>query len=165
VTRSELEAIARAAAREFRIPPRGYLAQIRAESAWDPLAVSSAGAMGLAQITPAAMSDTGILGDPFDPRINLRVGAAYMVWVRNWLRGQDLPHTWPYVLGGYNAGIGRVRAAVRARGELWLDAMPAETRSYVSRLAPEFSETPAPNTTALVALALVAAAALWSTST
>lgn len=37
-------------------------------------------------------------------------------------------------LAAYNAGGGRVNAAVRSRGEDWLAALPGETRNYVPRI-------------------------------
>jgi soluble lytic murein transglycosylase-like protein len=78
---------------------------ISRESAWQPCAVSRAGAQGLMQIMPATAQYLG-LDDPFDPLANLDAGSRYL---RELLTryGGDLARA----LGAYNAGPGRVDAA------------------------------------------------------
>ncbi len=162
MTRAQLEQYAREAAQVRNIPVRGFLALVGQESGWDPNAVSPRGYMGLTQIGPPAMADTGITGNPFDPIVNLSIGAAYLIWVRNWLGANNLPSSWPYVLAGYNAGIGTVQDAVEEHGENWLAHMPAETRHYVAVLAPEFESTlPIPEGSGGILLAVVAGLVLW----
>ncbi|WP_164125555.1 transglycosylase SLT domain-containing protein, partial [Stenotrophomonas maltophilia] len=70
------------AAARFGLPAPWIAAVLRAESAGDPRAVSSAGAMGLMQLMPATWSTLhirlGLGDDPFDPRDNILAGAAYL---------------------------------------------------------------------------------------
>lgn len=153
MSRAAYEAEARAAARRHGVPEAGYVAQIGRESAWNPHAVSPVGAMGLAQFMPATWAEFGNGGDPFDPAGSLEAGARYMAWIRSWLKSQGLAGTWSQTLAAYNAGIGRVRSAVQTRGDGWLAAMPAETRAYVTALAPSFGSDGGPGR----GLALVAA--------
>ena len=71
---------------------------IETESAFDALAVSRAGAMGLMQLMPDVALEFGV-DDPFDPRQNVMAGAKYLHQLLNQYRG-DLP----LVLASYNAG-------------------------------------------------------------
>lgn len=117
------------AAQRFGIPERWIRAVIRAESAGDVRATSSAGAMGLMQIMPdtwAALRTRHRLGrDPYDPRDNILAGAAY-------LREMYDRYGSPGFLAAYNAGPGRYEAYLAGR------PLPAETRAYVAALVPFF---------------------------
>ncbi|MFY9859012.1 MAG: transglycosylase SLT domain-containing protein, partial [Candidatus Cybelea sp.] len=53
------------AARAHRLPPEFLGAMLLQESAYDPQAISSAGAIGLAQFMPETAAGIGI--DPYDP--------------------------------------------------------------------------------------------------
>src|SRR3546814_12408185 len=64
--------------------------------------------------------------DPFDVRSNILAGAAYLRAM--WDRYRDVP----LMLAAYNAGPGRADAFASGRRGL-----PAETRAYVARIAPE----------------------------
>jgi hypothetical protein len=86
-----------AAARESGVHPWLLVALVRAESNFDPLAVSRAGASGLAQLMPATAVETGV-ADVFDPAENLRGGAAYL---RSLLDRFD---SLTLALAAYNAG-------------------------------------------------------------
>lgn len=117
------------AAARFGLPEDLIWAVMRAESAGNPRALSPAGAMGLMQIMPATWRELtarhGLGADPFDVRMNILAGAAYLRAMFD--RYGDLPST----LAAYNAGPRRVddwRAGAR-----WL---PAETVAYVARIAP-----------------------------
>ena len=91
---------------------------------------SSAGARGHFQF----MRDTAIeIGrqsghDPFseNPEEAAKAAGFYLKQLRG-MFGGDIGKA----LAAYNAGPGRVRTAVRERGENWLAAMPSETRNYV----------------------------------
>lgn len=117
------------ASQRFGIPQRWILAVLRAESAGDKRAISSAGAMGLMQVMPntwAELRDRHRLGrDPFLPRDNILAGAAYLreMW--------DRYGTVTAMLAAYNAGPARYDEH-RAKGR----PLPAETRAYVALLAP-----------------------------
>ena len=71
-----------AAARRFGIPAAWIVAVMRAESAGDMRAVSSAGALGLMQVMPHTWVDLRrryALGpDPLEPRDNIFAGTAYL---------------------------------------------------------------------------------------
>ena len=86
------------AAATYDIDPNLIRAVMRAESAFNPLVVSPAGAQGLMQLMPALAEQMGVT-DPFDPRQNIMAGAKYLRWLLDLNRG-DIPLT----LAGYNAG-------------------------------------------------------------
>ncbi len=112
------------AARSADLNPRLLAALVRAESAFDPLAVSSVGARGLTQLMPAAAADHGVV-DPFDPADNLRGGAAHLRLML------DRFDSLPLALAAYNAGA----ATVDRYG-----GVPPyrETRGFLRRILTEF---------------------------
>ncbi|WP_419659307.1 putative lytic transglycosylase [Desulfosarcina variabilis str. Montpellier] len=73
-------------------------AVIRAESAFDPKAVSKKGALGLMQIMPANLEAFQV-HDPFDPWQNIMGGARYLKSLIKRFKGQV-----PLALAAYNAG-------------------------------------------------------------
>jgi hypothetical protein len=73
-------------------------AVIRAESGFDPKAVSRKGAMGLMQIMPENL-DAFRVYDPFDPWQNIMGGARYLKSLIQRFNGQI-----PLALAAYNAG-------------------------------------------------------------
>jgi len=115
------------ASRRFGVPIVWIRAVMRAESAGESRAVSSAGAMGLMQIMPATWAGLrtrhGLGRDPYDPRDNILAGVAY-------LRELHDRYGSPGFLAAYNAGPGRYEASLAGR------PLPAETRAYVAWLAP-----------------------------
>ena len=115
------------AAQRFGIPQAWIRAVMRAESAADPRAVSTKGAMGLMQIMPATWGDLRArlsLGrDPFDPHDNILAGAAYLRMLHD-------RYGSPGFLAAYNAGPARYEASLTGR------SLPGETRAYVASLTP-----------------------------
>jgi len=115
------------AAQRFGVPEAWIRAVMRVESAGDVRAISSAGAMGLMQIMPATWAELRVrhrLGsNPYDPRDNILAGAAY-------LRDMHDRYGSPGFLAAYNAGTGRYEEYLAGR------PLPAETRAYVTTLAP-----------------------------
>jgi soluble lytic murein transglycosylase-like protein len=83
---------------------------VTAESAWNPNAVSSAGAIGLTQLMPATAAQLGV-SNPYDPWQNLVGGATYLASLLNQFGGDY----WK-ALAAYNAGPGNVSKAVAAAG-------------------------------------------------
>jgi soluble lytic murein transglycosylase-like protein len=71
------EDLIQTAAKRFALEPALIRAVIRTESAFDPLAVSSAGAQGLMQLMPALAAEMGV-ADAFDPRDNIMAGTQYL---------------------------------------------------------------------------------------
>ena len=117
------------ASQRFGIPVRWIRAVLRAESAGDARAISSAGAIGLMQIMPdtwAALRVRYRLGrDPYQPRDNILAGTAYLreMW--------DHYGNVAAMLAAYNAGPARYDEH-RATGR----RLPAETRAYVAAILP-----------------------------
>lgn len=119
----------------------------RQESAFDPTAISHAGARGLMQMMPATARETARRANlPFDwPRLgrdalySAQMGAAHL---------NDLLKEWrgSYILtfAAYNAGSGNVRKWIAAYGDPrlpevdavdWVERIPFyETRNYVQRV-------------------------------
>ena len=107
----------RRAALRHGLPASLLAALVRAESAFNPRAVSWAGAQGLGQLMPSTALDMGV-EDPFDPEQNLDGAAHYLsLQVK---RFGDVATA----LAAYNAGPERA-----ASGRL-----PPETHRYVARV-------------------------------
>lgn len=117
------------AAQRFGIPEHWIRAVMRAESAGNARAVSSAGAMGLMQVMPDTWTGLRIryrLGrDPYDPRDNILAGTAYLHEMF------DRYGNVAAMLAAYNAGPGRYDEYLATGRRL-----PAETRAYVAALVP-----------------------------
>ncbi|MCL2855555.1 MAG: lytic transglycosylase domain-containing protein [Defluviitaleaceae bacterium] len=96
-------------------------AVIRAESSYNPLAVSHAGAMGLMQLMPATARNLGVT-DPFDIMQNVNAGTTYLRSLLERFGGDE-----ELALAGYNAGWPRVQQH---------GGIPpfAETMAYVPRV-------------------------------
>ncbi len=123
----------------------------RQESAFDPKAVSSAGAMGLMQmIASTARHTASMRGVSFDisrmlrdPPFNAQLGAAHLGILLGEYRGAYL-----LTFAAYNAGGGRVKQWIDAYGDPrkphvdpidWVERIPiTETRNYVQRVMENF---------------------------
>jgi transglycosylase-like protein with SLT domain len=75
---------------------------MQTESAFDALAVSRAGALGLMQLMPELAAEMGV-EDPFDPRQNVMGGVKYLRRLLDLYRGNVR-----LALASYNAGAGNV---------------------------------------------------------
>jgi soluble lytic murein transglycosylase-like protein len=117
----KFESLIEQAAERFSIDPDLIRSVIRAESNFNPKAVSSAGARGLMQLMPATASGLGV-SDPFDPQENIYGGAKLLRQLLNRYDGQV-----EIALAAYNAGPG----AVDRYGGI---PPYRETQVYVSRV-------------------------------
>ncbi len=120
------DSIIREAADNYDLPFAFIKAVIHVESAFDPTAVSHAGAMGLMQLMPGTAQSLGC-NDPFDPRVNILAGALYLRLLANRYNG-DINLT----LAAYNAGPARVD---RVQGVPFED-----TARYIERVLRLFNE-------------------------
>ncbi|HZR25866.1 MAG TPA: lytic transglycosylase domain-containing protein [Vicinamibacterales bacterium] len=110
------------AADTYNVDPKLIRSVMRAESAFDPWAVSRAGAQGLMQLMPNISLAFGVT-DPFDPRQNIMAGTRLLRELLDLHRGNL-----PLVLASYNAGAGIVS---QYGGEI---PPFEETENYVKRV-------------------------------
>ena len=112
-------------ANEVGIAPEIFVRQINQESQFHSDAVSSAGAIGIAQFMPATAASMGF--DPHNPVVSLRMAALSMAQKQASYQGDDAK-----ALAAYNAGDGTVQAAIARCGTNWLSCTPRETQQYVA---------------------------------
>ncbi len=110
-----------AAAKAYQVEPALIRALIHAESAFNPLAVSRKGAMGLTQLMPATARELGV-GNALLAEQNIFGGVKYLAGLLKQYGGNVALAT-----AAYNAGAG----AVQKHGGI---PPYAETRAYVERV-------------------------------
>ena len=110
------------ASEEFNVPVPLIAAVIRAESGFNPYAVSRTGAKGLMQLMPGTWSEMGGIGSPFNAGMNIKLGTKYLRMLMNQFRG-NLRLT----IAAYNAGPGAVQRYRRVPPY-------RETRRYVPKV-------------------------------
>ena len=117
----------RAAERKHALPFGLLDALIWQESQYNPMAVSPAGAVGLAQLMPGTASDLGVR-NRYDPVANINGGARYLRQMLDKFGGIHL------ALAAYNAGPNAVH---KAKG------IPRyrETQNYVKKVLARWTES------------------------
>jgi len=117
-SRSGVDAVVEKASRRYGVDAGLIKAIIKAESNFNPRAVSSAGAQGLMQLMPATARGLGV-SDPFDPEQNVMAGTRFL---------KDMLHRYggnlDDALAAYNWGPGNVDRHGSA-------SLPRETRQYL----------------------------------
>jgi soluble lytic murein transglycosylase-like protein len=94
--RGEYLIVARSVAAKHGVPEDLFLRLVQQESGWNPNAVSTAGALGLAQLMPGTAAKLGV--NPRDPHQNLEGGARYLSMMYKRFGN------WRLALAAYNAG-------------------------------------------------------------
>lgn len=118
-----INAFIQAAATEHGVDPFLIKAIIKAESNFDPTAVSPKGAQGLMQLMPATAKDLQV-SNPFDPQENITGGTKYLRSLLDSF-GWDVELS----LAAYNAGPGRVKGRI---------PNIVETKAYVSKVLEDY---------------------------
>jgi soluble lytic murein transglycosylase-like protein len=125
-TRPSLEQVIQGASHKQLLDADLVNSVIRAESGFNPHAVSPKGARGLMQLMPDTAFTLGVTNS-FDPKQNVEGGTQYLRWLLD-RYNYDLAKA----LAAYNAGPHRV--------EQYHGIPPyAETRAYVSRIIRDFN--------------------------
>lgn len=128
---SAFESLIQAAAARYDLDPALIKGVIQTESAFDPNAVSHAGAKGLMQLMDGTARGLGVT-DSFDPAQNIDAGSRYLSYLLRKYDGNVAS-----ALAAYNAGPGRIdrlglttdeRVAAR------MDELPTETQNYLRKV-------------------------------
>lgn len=118
--------------KEFNVDSNLIHAIIKQESDYNPLCVSSAGAMGLMQLMPENCVEDGVK-DPFDIEDNIRGGIKQLKGYLDKYKNIELS------LMAYNAGSGTVRRrGVSSLQDIY--KMPKETQNYVKKVMNYYKE-------------------------
>ena len=122
-----IEAIVDKASRRYGVDGGLIKAVIKAESNFNPRAVSSAGAQGLMQLMPATARGLGVT-DSFDPEQNVMAGTRFL---------KDMLHRYggnvDDALAAYNWGPGNVDRHGSER-------LPRETRVYLGKVKEYYAQ-------------------------
>jgi soluble lytic murein transglycosylase-like protein len=129
-------------AQQNQLSPELVHSVIRAESNYDPNAVSPKGAQGLMQLIPSTARRFGV-SNVFDPADNIQGGARYLKYLLALYKGDE-----SLALAAYNAGEGAVATAacppLRRRRTTWpkcANGWRAQRPRKPERLPPPSNQT------------------------
>jgi soluble lytic murein transglycosylase-like protein len=111
-----------AASNRHKVPITILMAVAKAESGFNPRAVSDKGALGLMQIMPDNVKAYG-MKDPFDPVESADIGAKMLARLFKWFVN------WPQTLAAYNWGIRNVVDHPN------MTEWPSVTQAFVAKVA------------------------------
>jgi soluble lytic murein transglycosylase-like protein len=125
-TQVDLDQLIRDASGRNRLDPDFVSSVIKAESNFQPRAVSPKGAQGLMQLMPGTAALLGV-SNPFDPKANVEAGTAYLSQLLDQYNNDPIK-----ALAAYNAGPQRVQQ---------YHGVPPyrETKAYVARIVNDFN--------------------------
>ncbi len=122
----KINAVVEDAAREHGVDPLLVHAVIQVESAYNPYAISHAGAQGLMQLMPATARSLGVR-NTFDVEENIRAGVRHLKELKETFKDDRL------ALAAYNAGAGAVNKYN------WIPPY-RETQEYVYKVGKKYGE-------------------------
>lgn len=124
---AEAKIIAReieAAGRKYSIDPLFLSAVFRIESAYNNTAISSAGAIGIAQLMQGTAAEVG--ANPYNIKSNIDGGSKYLRKMINAHKDKGV-YQYNYALASYNAGLGQAG-----------DHIPTFTYDYIQNIQDEY---------------------------
>jgi soluble lytic murein transglycosylase-like protein len=125
-SRVDINELVRQAASKHQLDPDFVASVIKAESDFNPHAVSPKGARGLMQLMPGTATQLGVK-DAFDPQANVEAGTAHLSDLLDQYHNDPIK-----ALAAYNAGAHRVQQ---------YHGVPPyrETRAYVAKIVRDFN--------------------------
>ncbi|HLJ85213.1 MAG TPA: lytic transglycosylase domain-containing protein [Candidatus Angelobacter sp.] len=122
----DLNEVVQEASKRYRVDPDFINSVIKAESNFQPHAVSPKGAQGLMQLMPGTAANLGVK-NAFDPRSNVEGGTAYLSQLLDLYHDDAIK-----ALAAYNAGENRVAQ---------YGGVPPyhETRAYIARIVRDYN--------------------------
>ncbi len=127
ISPGNLDMFVNSAAEAHKVDPLLVKAVIKAESNFDPTAVSPKGAQGLMQLMPGTARDMAVV-DAFDPQQNIAGGTKYLGQMISTYNGDII-----LGLAAYNAGPGRVT-------QTGMTKYIPETQLYVAKVIDNYRQ-------------------------